>query len=68
MESRILAVADSYDAMTSHRVYKPPKSVREALGELRRCAGTQFDPLLVDVFLALQDQSLLNCNEARYTP
>lgn len=57
--ARILAVADSFDAMTSHRVYKPAKPLREALGELGRCAGTQFDPLLVDVFLAIQDQPLL---------
>lgn len=58
LESRILAVADSYDAMTSHRVYRSSKTVQEALEELVRYAGTQFDPRVVEAFLALQNQSL----------
>ena len=42
--SRIIAVCDSFDAMISTRPYAPAKTIDEALAELRRCAGTQFDP------------------------
>ncbi|MEW6182874.1 MAG: HD-GYP domain-containing protein [Bacillota bacterium] len=49
--ARILCVADSYDAMTSERVYKKAISREKALNELRRCAGGQFDPEVVEVFL-----------------
>jgi diguanylate cyclase (GGDEF)-like protein len=48
--ARIIAVCDSFDAMISNRPYAPPKTVDEALSELRRCAGTQFDPRIVSVF------------------
>ncbi len=48
--SRILAVAEAYDAMVSGRPYKEAMSVEEALAELRRCAGAQFDPGIVKVF------------------
>jgi len=51
--ARILTVADSYDAMTSHRVYRPAMSTREALEEIYRCAGTQFDPRVVEAFFNL---------------
>ncbi|HET6945221.1 MAG TPA: diguanylate cyclase [Gaiellaceae bacterium] len=46
--SRIIFVADAYDAMTSERVYRDALSPEEALEELSRCAGTQFDPAVVD--------------------
>ena len=52
LEARILAVADSFDAMTSTRPYRAPRQASDALDELRRCAGTQFDPDLVGVFAA----------------
>jgi diguanylate cyclase (GGDEF)-like protein/PAS domain S-box-containing protein len=48
--ARILAIADAYDAMTTDRVYRKGRSREEALSELRRCAGTQFDPELVERF------------------
>jgi diguanylate cyclase (GGDEF)-like protein len=48
--ARIIFVADAYDAMTSERVYRDPLSPRQALDELERCAGTQFDPTIVDAF------------------
>lgn len=50
LECRILAIADAYDAMTSDRPYRKAISPEEALAELRRCRGTQFDPLLVELF------------------
>jgi len=51
LQSRIIAIADSYDAMTSERTYRKKSSVDEAVGELKRCAGTQFDAHLVQVFV-----------------
>jgi len=50
--ARIIFVADAFDAMTSERVYRDPLSEAEALAELERCAGTQFDPTIVDAFSA----------------
>jgi len=50
IEGRILAIADAYDAMISPRSYREQLSSQEALNELKRCAGTQFDPELVDIF------------------
>ena len=52
-ESRILAIADSFDAMTSCRPYRDPLSYRAAIEELERNSGTQFDPKLVKVFLPI---------------
>jgi putative nucleotidyltransferase with HDIG domain len=53
LEARILAVADAYDAMTSLRPYRDPRTREEALAEVERCAGTQFDPQIARVFLTL---------------
>ncbi len=50
---RILAVADAFDAMTSDRVYRKSISEKEALEELKRNAGTQFDPTVTEVFCSL---------------
>jgi diguanylate cyclase (GGDEF)-like protein/PAS domain S-box-containing protein len=53
---RILAVADAYDAMTSDRPYRAAMSPQAAAQELRRCAGTQFDPSVVERFLCVIDE------------
>jgi diguanylate cyclase (GGDEF)-like protein len=49
--ARVIAVCDAFDAMTSKRSYSDPISVADALAELQRCSGTQFDPQVVRVFL-----------------
>jgi len=48
--ARILAVADAYDSMTSQQIYRDTMTPEEALAELRRCAGAQFDPEIVSHF------------------
>ena len=50
--ARIIFVADAFDAMTSNRLYRTPLTHEEALHEVERCAGTQFDPEVVQAFLA----------------
>jgi HD-GYP domain-containing protein (c-di-GMP phosphodiesterase class II) len=52
-------VADAFDAMTSPRTYSIPRTPAAALAELDRCAGTQFDPAVVEAFkLAWRDRTL----------
>jgi diguanylate cyclase (GGDEF)-like protein/PAS domain S-box-containing protein len=50
LNARIIAVADAYEAMTAYRSYHVPKTKEEAIAELNRCAGTQFDPNIVRIF------------------
>ncbi len=49
--SRILSVVDAYDAMTEDRIYRKTKTKEEAIEEIVKCSGTQFDPTIVDIFL-----------------
>jgi len=51
LEARLIAVADAFDAMTSPRLYSAPLATDHALAEIGRCAGTQFDPAVADIFL-----------------
>ena len=51
LEARLLCIADAFDAMTSHRAYRPALTIDRALGEVERCAGSQFDPWLAEAFL-----------------
>ncbi len=51
IEARIIAVADAYDAMTSERSYRAAMNQEEAIKELTRCSGTQFDPKIVEIFV-----------------
>jgi diguanylate cyclase (GGDEF)-like protein/PAS domain S-box-containing protein len=59
--ARILSIAEAYDAIVSDRVHRRARSDEEAFAELRRCAGTQFDPELVEEFIAC----VLACDESR---
>ena len=60
LDSRIVAVCDAFEAMTSTRPYRASRTVTEAVAELRRCAGTQFDPGVVRAFVAELDSQLLH--------
>jgi HD-GYP domain-containing protein (c-di-GMP phosphodiesterase class II) len=53
VESRILGVADAFDAMTSNRPYRKALTLENAINELHDNAGTQFDPEIVDIFVQL---------------
>lgn len=52
IEARIVSVLDAFDAMTSDRPYRKALPIERVIGELKRCSGTQFDPKVVDAFLA----------------
>ena len=65
---RIICIADCFDAMTSNRTYRRALPLEVAMIELRRCAGTQFDPKLADVFLKVDPEefrTLLREHQAR---
>lgn len=51
--SRIISIIDAYDVMISGRNYKKAVTKKEAIKELKRCSGTQFDPKLVDIFISI---------------
>jgi len=53
LEARIFALTDTLDAITSDRPYRKGKSFEEALREIEKCRGSQFDPFLLDVFLSI---------------
>jgi len=58
--ARILTVVDSYSAIVDKRVYKDARTQAEAIAELNKNSGTQFDPRVVDVFLRLLSQGILD--------
>ena len=62
-----MAVADSFDAMTSERPYSVQRTAEEALREIRDCAGTQFDPVVVEAFCAAwsEHQGVALCLQGR---
>ena len=64
--ARVLAVADAFDAMTSDRPYRSAMSVEKALNEIRRCAGTQFDPIVAAVFLKIPVAEIVQAKREIY--
>ncbi len=56
LAGRIIALADTYDAMTSTRPYRTALSHETAVSEIRRCSGTQFDPNLAEIFVHVADK------------
>ncbi len=64
--ARIIAIVDAYDAMTHKRVYKEALRPEEALTEIERCAGTQFDPGLVRIFLERMYHQLDRAKHRQY--
>ena len=56
LDARIIGIADAFDAMTANRVYRKQQDLDFVIAELKRCSGTQFDPKLVDILLALIDE------------
>jgi HD-GYP domain-containing protein (c-di-GMP phosphodiesterase class II) len=58
LEARILAIADSFEAMTSARPYRPALSLEAVVKELRQGAGIQFDPKLVEIFIGIIEAGL----------
>ncbi len=66
--SRVIAVADTYDAMTSDRVYRKALSRQVALAEIRRGSGTQFDPTVVNAFLRVMQGDRIAVEVAEFHP
>ncbi|MBI3802285.1 MAG: HD-GYP domain-containing protein [Nitrospirae bacterium] len=60
IEGRLLAVSDTFDAMTSSRPYRKQLDPEQAIKEIRRCSGSQFDPKIVNVFLEIWGAGLLD--------
>jgi len=64
--ARIIAVADAFDAMTSNRPYRKKKEFESAIQEIKRCSGTQFDPIVVSAFLlAFEKGNIVSTNGSR---
>ena len=58
--ARILCIVDSYDAMTTNRIYRNRLSDKEVLNEFKRCKGTQFDPVLCDIFCGMLENGVIS--------
>lgn len=56
--ARMFMVADVYDAFTSERPYRLPVTTEEAVNEIRRLSGSHFDPIVVDIFMAIAPSQL----------
>lgn len=59
--ARIVCVADSFDAMISERSYRKPLRISEAMAEIERCRGSQFDPVIVDILTKLINSKKIKC-------
>jgi len=65
LAARILAVADAFDAMTSERPYRPAMPKKQALDEIERCSGTQFDQVVAAAFLKTETANMMAASAAR---
>jgi len=65
---RIIAVADSFDAMSSTRTYRPALPLQTVLEEIKRCGGAQFDPTLAKLFVTLDFTHYLKAVEEQQAP
>lgn len=63
--ARIIAVADAFDAITTTRSYRKMRSIEEAVVEIKRCSGTQFDPIIVSAFLLAYEKGNVVTNSHR---
>jgi HD-GYP domain-containing protein (c-di-GMP phosphodiesterase class II) len=66
--SRVVLVADAFDAITNHRSYQPALSVEYAIQEITTNAGTQFDPGVVEAFLSVSDRGKLPLSAPALAP
>jgi putative nucleotidyltransferase with HDIG domain len=55
--AKIITVADSFDSMTSERPYRPAPPMAYAISEIKRCSGTQFDPVAAEAFLKVIERN-----------
>jgi cyclic di-GMP phosphodiesterase len=65
---RIIAVADAFDAMTHARPYKDALTIEHAVAEIKRCSATQFDPRVVEVFMKLDHNALVDTSCRSHRP
>jgi len=63
LNARIIAIADTYDAMVSERAYRHSYTKKQAIEEINRCSGTQFDPYLVKLFTEMMDEDPIHIEE-----
>ena len=66
--ARVIAVVEAFDAITSGRPYRLPRSPQDAINELARCAQTQFDPQVVTVFVDLYERIFRNAKDFSIGP
>ncbi|MFA6321013.1 MAG: HD domain-containing phosphohydrolase [Candidatus Omnitrophota bacterium] len=64
--ARIIAVADAFDAITTDRPYKKKKNIEDAIQEIKRCSGTQFDPVIVSAFLLAYEKGNVITNSEQH--
>ena len=62
LEARIVSVADVFDALSHARVYKPAWTMDDAVNEIQKCSGTQFDPGVVEAFMQIKDRLIAISN------
>jgi putative nucleotidyltransferase with HDIG domain len=68
LEARIVSCCDAFNAMTTDRPYRAARSTGDALAELHRCSGTQFDPRVVDAVVAVVERDRARVDDAALLP